>query len=60
MPPTAIGNPGKLAIEAALNPEKTEFMYFVADGTGGHAFAKTLMEHNKNVANWRTIEKNKK
>lgn len=59
LPPTAIGNPGKLAIEAAVNPEKTDFMFFVADGTGGHAFAKTLAEHNVNVANWRKIERQK-
>jgi UPF0755 protein len=57
LPPSAIGNPGKLAIEAALNPEKTEFFYFVADGSGGHIFAKTLNEHNKNVAKWRKIER---
>jgi UPF0755 protein len=47
------------AIEAALNPEKTDFLFFVADGSGGHVFAKTLSEHNKNVAKWRKIEKNK-
>ena len=46
LPPSAIGNPGRLAIEAALNPEKTDFFYFVADGSGGHAFSKTLKEHN--------------
>jgi len=60
LPPSAIGNPGKLAIEAALNPEKTDFFYFVADGSGGHAFSKTLKEHNINVAKWRKIEKNNK
>ena len=60
LPPSAIGNPGKLAIKAALNPEKTDFLYFVADGSGSHAFAKTLKEHNKNVAKWRKIEKNRK
>ena len=57
LPPSAIGNPGKRAIEAALNPEKTDFFYFVADGSGGHAFSKTLKEHNINVAKWRKIEK---
>ena len=43
-----------------VNPEKTDFFYFVADGSGGHAFSKTLKEHNINVAKWRKIEKNKK
>ena len=57
LPPSAIGNPGKLAIEAALNPATTDFLFFVADGTGGHAFAKTLKEHNQNVQKWRKIEK---
>ena len=60
LPPSAIGNPGKLAIEAALNPEKTDFFYFVADGAGGHVFAKTLKEHNINVSKWRKIERSKK
>jgi UPF0755 protein len=57
LPPSAIGNPGKLAIEAALNPVKTDFFYFVADGTGGHVFSKTLKEHNRNVVKWRKFEK---
>jgi UPF0755 protein len=60
LPPSAIGNPGQLAIEAALNPEQTDYIYFVADGSGGHAFAKTLKEHNKNVARWRKIERKNK
>ncbi len=60
LPPTAIGNPGKRAIEAAVNPEATEFLFFVADGTGGHVFAKTLKEHNANVAKWRKIERERK
>lgn len=38
-----------------MNPAETEFLYFVADGSGGHAFAKTLAEHNRNVAKWRRI-----
>lgn len=56
MPPTPIANPGRESIEAALNPDSTPFIFFVADGTGGHAFAETLEEHNKNVAEWRKIE----
>jgi peptidoglycan lytic transglycosylase G len=56
LPPTPIANPGRAAIEAALNPATTNFVFFVADGTGGHAFAETIGEHNKNVRQWRKIE----
>ena len=56
LPPTPIANPGLASIEAALNPDETEFIFFVADGSGGHAFAETLDEHNENVARWRRIE----
>lgn len=55
LPPTPICNPGKASIEAALNPETHNFYYFVADGTGGHAFANSLSEHNANVREWRKI-----
>ncbi len=55
LPPGPIANPGREAIAAVLNPEQHSFIYFVADGTGGHAFAQTLEEHNRNVANWRKI-----
>ncbi len=56
LPPTPIANPGKAAIEAALHPEASDYIFFVADGSGGHAFGRTLEEHNANVARWREIE----
>lgn len=60
LPKTPICNPGRAAIEATLNPMDTEDIFFVADGTGGHAFAKTLREHNNNVKKWRAIERQRK
>lgn len=55
LPPGPICNPGLAAIRAVLNPIKTDELYFVADGNGGHVFAKTLKEHNRNAARWRKI-----
>jgi len=57
LPKTPICNPGKDAILAVLNPTETDALFFVADGTGGHAFAKTLREHERNVAKWRKIQR---
>ncbi|MBO42884.1 MAG: aminodeoxychorismate lyase [Rhodospirillaceae bacterium] len=60
LPPGPICNPGRAAIDAVLNPEKTSSLFFVADGSGGHKFSDTLREHNKAVREWRKIEQRRK
>ena len=60
LPPTPICNPGRHAIAAVLDPVQSGDLYFVADGSGGHVFAATIAEHQKNVTRWRAIERREK
>jgi UPF0755 protein len=57
LPPGPIANPGRAALEAVANPSRTKDLYFVADGSGGHAFAESYEQHQRNVSRWRQIEK---
>ena len=59
LPPGPIGNPGKVSLEAALHPAKTDYFYFVSDGNGHHRFARSLEEHNRNVAAYRKAMRQK-
>ncbi|MDQ6967875.1 MAG: endolytic transglycosylase MltG [Mariprofundaceae bacterium] len=59
LPPTPICNPGAASLRAAANPADVSYVYFVADGSGGHAFASTLEEHQANVRDWVKLERNK-
>ncbi len=58
LPPGPIGNPGEESLSAAVNPTKTQFLYFVANTQGGHFFASSLEEHNRNVTKYRQLLKN--
>ncbi|HHS82206.1 MAG TPA: aminodeoxychorismate lyase, partial [Devosia sp.] len=57
LPPGPISNPGIDSLKAVANPADSDALYFVADGTGGHAFANSYAQHQQNVARWRQIER---
>ena len=60
LPPGPIGNPGRAAMEAVANPSRTQDLFFVADGTGGHVFAETYEQHQANVRKWRQVERQRR
>ena len=60
LPPTPICNPSEAALRAVLQPAESDYLFFVADGEGRHAFARTNAEHNRNVARWREIERSRR
>jgi UPF0755 protein len=57
LPPTPICSPGRASIEAVLNPEQNDYLYFVADGQGGHVFSKDIKEHEANVVKYRSVQR---
>lgn len=60
LPPTPICNPSEAALRAVLQPAESDYLFFVADGTGKHVFAKSNAEHNRNVARWRAVERERR